>query len=159
MKMTLTVVSVMLLLSIAVLADEKKPEGPASNGSPKLDLSIPDLGVDTAGKVEGEPLIKRAENPEIPKSLVKRNTILMMALWASTAMDIQSSKRLDPTRFHEVNKFGGTGGQIVTSAVATGAAFLVERYANRRMRWLSSLLLGGAAAGHAFGAVHNYSLK
>jgi len=159
MKMIMAVISLMLLLSLALLAEEKRPDGTASNGSPKLDLSIPDLGSVEAVKAEAEPLIKRAENPEIPKSLVKRNTMLMMALWAATAMDIQSSKRLDPTRFHEVNKFGGTGGQIATSAVATGAAFFIERYANRRMRWLSSLLLSGAAAGHAFGAVHNYSLK
>jgi len=148
-----------LFLTVGVMAEEKKPDGTASNGSPKLDLSIPDLGVNEAGKVAGAPLIKRAENLEIPKSLVKRNALLMAALWATTAMDIQSSKHLDPTRFHEANTFGGTGGQIATSAVATGAAFLIERYANRRMRWLSSLLLGGAAAGHAFGAVHNYSLK
>ena len=80
-------------------------------------------------------------------------------MWTATALDIHSFSRLDPTRYHEVNKFGSKGGQIATTAIATGTAFLVDRYGQKRWRWLSSLLLSGATAGHAFGAIHNYSLR
>ena len=81
------------------------------------------------------------------------------SLWVATALDIQSSKGLDPTRYREVNVFGGTGGQIATSAIATGAAFLIQRYGRGRGRWLASALLAGASAGHYYGAIHNYSLR
>ena len=84
--------------------------------------------------------------------------LLAGALWTATGLDIHSSYRLD-TGYHEANVAGSLPGQLATSLCATGAAFFIQRYGPRRMRWLSSALLAGGAAAHAAGAIHNYRLK
>ena len=80
-------------------------------------------------------------------------------LWVATAIDIQSGNHLDKTHYQEANLFGSTGGQITTSAVTTGAAFILRRYGGRHTRWIATALVAGAATGHAYGAAHNYGLK
>jgi hypothetical protein len=83
----------------------------------------------------------------------------VVALWSATAMDIYSGNSLDKNRFHETNPLGGTTGQLITSGVATGAAFLIRHYGNKHMGWLASSLLAGTAAAHAYGAAHNFGLR
>jgi hypothetical protein len=92
-------------------------------------------------------------------SHLKLNLVLTGALWTTTALDIHSSNRLDSTRFPEANIMGGTASQIASSAAATGVAFLIDRYAKPRWRWVGSLLLGGAATAHGVAAIHNYRLQ
>jgi len=89
----------------------------------------------------------------------KRNNVMIVALWTATVLDMQSSARLDNARYREVNCLGHPAGQILTSAAAMGAAYLIRRYADKRLQWLASALLGGATAGHTLGAMHNYSLR
>jgi hypothetical protein len=126
-----------------------------------LALLFPSAAWARQQKIETKPALGQApiQNPLVRKSHLKRNLVLTGALWTATALDIRSSNRLDPTRYREVNILGGTGGQIATSALATGAAFLIDRYAGNRWRWLGSLLLGGATAAHGIAAIHNYTLK
>jgi hypothetical protein len=168
MKKTLALIFVVLLLSVAAMAEERKADATTTIAALRTDavtkadaVMTKDALVEPAKAEAVEPsMVKRPSlNPEVPPSHKTQNMLLMAALWTATAMDIQSSGRLDPTRYHEVNKFGGAGGQIATSLAASGAAYLVQKYGGRRMRWLSSALLAGGAAGHAFGAIHNYSLK
>jgi hypothetical protein len=161
MKKILALIFVVLLLSVAAMAEERKADATTTIAALKVDAVTKDALVEPAKAEAVEPLVvKRPSlNPEVPRSHKTQKMLLMAALWTATAMDIQSSSRLDPARYHEVNKFGNPGGQIATSLAATGAAFFIQKYGGRRMRWLSSALLAGGAAGHAFGAIHNYSLK
>jgi len=162
-KTALAVVCLVLVFCTAAMAQDSLK---ADSTNPAVSLKkaeniVPALLADPL-KVEPAPIIRRQrlETGEgIPRSYTRTNALLMAALWTTTALDMHSSSHLDPARYHEANKFGSRGGQIATSALATGTAFLIDRYGPRRMRWLSSLLLSGAAAGHAFGAIHNYSLK
>ncbi len=158
-KTTLGSAVLAMLLAVAAPAEDKKPDGATDDKAPRFDLSMADPQPIRANEVEAVSPVIRARNPEVPKGMDKRTAIMIGALWASTALDIHSSSRLDQTRYHEVNKLGGTGGQIATSALATGAAIIIHRYGNKRMRWLSSLLLNGATASHAYGAIHNYCLR
>ena len=151
-----------LLFSTTMMAQDSNKADSANPLTPlkKIESAAPSVSVEP-DKVDAAPIIRRQrlETGEIYRRYTRTNALLMAALWTTTALDIHSSSRLDQTRYHEVNKFGSKGGQIATTAIATGAAFLIDRYGQTRLRWLSSLLLSGAAAGHAFGAIHNYSLK
>jgi hypothetical protein len=148
MKMTLAGLAVGLLLCASVMAENNKIDHTASNDASKVETMATD-GMGGASNAQAEMVKRSALNPEIPipKSYNTQNALLMAALWTATAMDIQSSSRLDPTRYHEVNRFGGPGGQIATSLAATGAAILIQRYEGKRARWLSSALLAGGGRG------------
>jgi hypothetical protein len=81
------------------------------------------------------------------------------ALCAATAVDIRSGSRLDPNRFYESRPAGSALGQIATTAISTGGAFIIHRFGRGRARWIATALLVGAAAGHAYAAHHNYALR
>ena len=172
MNKVIGVLTLVLILAVAGMTQEKKADGTVPDGASKVDGTAPGESGGTfklAAAVKPEPFrpavepvkpVKRSsEIPGEPGKFGKREGILLAALWTATAMDIHSSSRVDKTRYSEANAFGGTGGQIATSAVATGAAFLIQHYGPKNLRWLSSALLAGGAAGHTIGAVHNYGLK
>ena len=102
MKRTLALIFVVLLLSVAAMAEEKKADGTTTIAALRLDGVTKDALVEPAKAEAVEPsMVKRPSlNPEIPRSYRTQNMLLVAALWTATAMDIQSSSRLDPTRYH-----------------------------------------------------------
>jgi hypothetical protein len=171
MKKAIGVLALVLILAAAMMAQEKRVDGTVPDGAIKVDGTAPGESGE-AVKVAAvkpdpfraavepvRPIRRSSEIPGETGGVGAKNGLLLAALWTATALDIHSASRTDKTRYHEANTLGGTGGQIATSAVATGAAFLIQRYGPRHMRWLSSALLAGGTAGHAFGAIHNYGLK
>ena len=161
MKRAIGIVSLALIFSASGMTQEKAPQDSPTLVSKAQNIKVPEgiasakmqRGAITADGLwqDGRTTSGHAEKVAFYGSVA--------ALWFSTALDIQSGNSLDPARFGEVNRFGGTRGQIATSAFATGAAYMIHRYGRGRARWISSALLAGASAAHYYGAIHNYSLK
>jgi len=80
------------------------------------------------------------------------------ALSVATALDIHSGHHLNPNQYYETRPAGNALGQILTTAISAGGAYIIHRFRKGRGQWAATALLAGGAAGHTVAAIHNYRL-